>query len=99
MVKHNAFKSILNVLEIPVIDLYLSKGSTVTRAGLREVYRALNPNDNRILYKHNVTKAILEYLGLEIRPDHFSTGSTVTKVVIEDILEALVGKEPHSMAA
>lgn len=99
MVKHNVFKCILEELYIPVIDLYLSKGSTVTRAGLREVYKVLDPNGPKNLLKHEVTKAILNNLGVAICAVHFSNGSTVTKVAIVDILEALLARNPHSMAA
>lgn len=99
MQKQNAFKCILNELNIPVIDLYLSKGSTVTRAGLREVYKVLDPNGPKNLLKHEVTKAILNRLGLAISPSHFSAGSTVTKEAIVDILAALSARNPHPMAA
>lgn len=99
MKKQHAFKCILDELHIPVIDLYLSKGSTVTRAGLREVYKVLDPNGPKNLLKHDVTKAILKHLDLEIHPYHFSKGSTVTKEAIVDILAALLARNPHSMAA
>lgn len=97
--KQHAFKCILDELHIPVIDLYLSKGSTVTRAGLREVYRVLDPSGPKNLLKHDVTKAILRHLDLDIQPYHFSKGSTVTKFAILEILEALKTRVHYSMAA
>lgn len=97
--KQHAFKCILNELHIPVIDLYLSKGSTITRAGLREVYRVLEPNGPKNLLKHDVTRAILKTFDLQVKPTYFSKGSTVTTEAIVEILLALRGRNTSEIAA
>ncbi len=97
--KQDAFKRILNELGIPVIDLYLSKGSTVTRAGLREVDRVLNPNGPKNLLKHEVAKSILRELEIPVKISYFSKGSTVTTEALVDILEALGNRKYPEQAA
>jgi len=99
MDKQKVFKEITSELHIQPNNLYLSKGGTVTRKGLRDVYYSLEPNAPKNLLKHQVTKEILKKLHIEEQPYHFSKGSTVTKDALIDILDAIRYRKHPQQAA
>lgn len=80
---------ILDVLGIEKESKFYSKGSTVTRQGLREILYKLNPSSPKTLLKQEVIKRILLILNVIPEPNHFSTGSTVTHKALFDIYSNL----------
>jgi len=89
MKKQLILTTILDVLGIEKENKFYSRGSTVTRQGLREILYKLNPSSPKTLLKQEVIKRILLTLNVKPQSDHFSTGSTVTHKALFDIYSNL----------